>query len=60
MVVLKKQYIYSAKGKPVAVVMDIDTFKKIEEILDDIEDVKIIEARFGEPDLNWDEIKSGF
>jgi len=58
MVVIKKQYIRDKDGKPVAVVVDLETFKEIEELLEDIDDLKIVEERFDEEDLNWDEVKS--
>ena len=54
---IEKQYILGADGKPIAVVLDIDAFREIEELLEDIEDLKIVDARIGEPDLDWDEVK---
>ena len=56
MTTINKQYIYGADGEPVAVVLDLETFKEIEELLQDIEDIKIVEARRSEPDLDWDEV----
>ena len=55
---IKKQIIVDADGKPVAVVVDIATFKEIEELLADVGDVEIVEARAEEADLDWDEIKT--
>jgi len=57
MTTINKQYIYGADGEPVAVVLDLETFKEIEELLQDIEDIKIVEARRSEPDLEWDEVR---
>jgi len=57
MTTINKQYIYGADGEPVAVVLDLETFREIEEILQDIEDIKIVEARRSEPDLDWDEVR---
>ena len=58
MIIIKKQYIRDKKGKPVAVVVDLETFREIEERLEDIEDLKIVEERLDEEDLDWDEVKS--
>jgi len=58
MIIIKKQYIRDKKGKPVAVVVDLETFREIEELLEDIEDLKIVEERLDEEDLDWDEVKS--
>lgn len=57
MTTINKQYIYGADGEPVAVVLDLETFKEIEEILQDIENIKIVEARRSESDLDWDEVR---
>lgn len=53
MVTIKKQLIFGKDGKPVAVVVDLETFKEIEELLEDVGDLKIVEARDGEADLDW-------
>jgi hypothetical protein len=55
---IKKQIIVDADGKPVAVVVDIATFRAIEELLADVADVEIVEARLEEADLEWEEIKT--
>ncbi len=57
MVTIKKQIIIGKDGKPVAVVVDVETFNEIEEMLEDVADVKIVEARADEADLDWDEVK---
>lgn len=57
MTTINKQYIYGADGEPVAVVLDLETFKEIEEILQDLGDVKIAEVRRCEPDLDWDKVR---
>jgi len=59
MITIKKQLIRDRKGKAIAVVMDLKTFKEIEELLEDLEDVKIIEQRLGEADLDWEEVITG-
>lgn len=53
MVTIKKQIIFGKDGKPVAVVVDLETFKEVEELLEDVADLKIVEARDGEPDLAY-------
>jgi hypothetical protein len=45
-------------GRPVAVVVDLETFKEIEELLEDIADLKIVEARADEPGLDWESVKA--
>jgi len=50
-VTIKKQIIIGHDGRPVAVVIDLETFKEIEELLEDVADLKIVEARADEPDL---------
>ena len=57
MVTIKKQIIIGKDGKPVAVVVDVETFNEIEEMLEDIADVKIVEARAEEADLDWETVK---
>ena len=57
MTTINKQYIYGADGEPVAVVLDLETFKEIEELLQDIEDIKIVEVRRSEPELDWDGVR---
>jgi len=57
MTTITKQYIYGIDGKPVAVVLDMETFKEIEEILQDLEDVKVVEKRKDEIDLDWEKVK---
>lgn len=57
MVTIKKQIIIDKDGKPVAVVVDVETFNEIEEMLEDIADVKIVEARAEEADLDWETVK---
>ena len=54
MVTIKKQLIMGKDGRPVAVVVDLETFREIEELLEDIADLKIVEARADEPDLDWE------
>lgn len=54
---IDKRYIVGEDGKPVAVVLDIDVFREIEEILEDIEDAKIAEVRSDEPDISWEKAK---
>jgi PHD/YefM family antitoxin component YafN of YafNO toxin-antitoxin module len=56
-VTIKKQIIIGKDGKPVAVVVDVETFNEIEEMLEDVADVKIVEARADEADLDWDDVK---
>jgi len=53
-VTIKKQLIMGKDGRPVAVVVDLETFREIEELLEDIADLKIVEARADEPDLDWE------
>lgn len=57
MTTINKQYIYGADGEPVAVVLDLETFKEIEELLQDIEDIKIVEVRRSESELDWDGVR---
>lgn len=57
MVTIKKQIIIGKDGKPVAVVVDVETFNEIEEMLEDVADVKIVEARADEADLDWETVK---
>jgi len=57
-VTIKKQLIMGKDGKPVAVVVDLETFKEIEELLEDVADLKIVEARADEPDLDWESVKA--
>jgi hypothetical protein len=57
-VTIKKQLIFGKDGKPVAVVVDLETFKEIEELLEDVADLKIVEARAGEADLDWETVKA--
>ena len=58
MVTIKKQIIFGKDGKPLAVVVDLETFKEIEELLEDVADLKIVEARAGEPDLDGETVKA--
>jgi PHD/YefM family antitoxin component YafN of YafNO toxin-antitoxin module len=53
-VTIKKQIIIGHDGRPVAVVIDLETFKEIEDLLEDVADLKIVEARADEPELDWD------
>jgi hypothetical protein len=59
MITIKKQFIRDRKGKAIAVVVDLKTFEEIEELLEDLNDVKIIEQRMDEPDLDWEKVKTG-
>ena len=58
MVTIKKQIIFGKDGKPVAVVVDVETFREIEELLEDVADLTIVEARAGEADLDWETVKA--
>jgi PHD/YefM family antitoxin component YafN of YafNO toxin-antitoxin module len=58
MVTIKKQLIMGKDGKPVAVVVDLETFKEIEELLQDVADLKIVEARADEAELDWESVKA--
>ncbi|NIT34934.1 MAG: type II toxin-antitoxin system prevent-host-death family antitoxin [candidate division Zixibacteria bacterium] len=58
MVTIKKQIIIGNDGRPVAVVIDLETFKEIEELLEDVADLKIVEARADEADLDWESVKA--
>ena len=58
MVTIKKQIIFGKDGKPLAVVVDLETFKEIEELLEDVADLKIVETREGEPDLDGETVKA--
>ena len=60
MVTIKKQVIFGKDGKPVAVVVDLETFKEIEELLEDVADLKIVEAREGEAEVDWETVKAEF
>jgi prevent-host-death family protein len=55
---IKKQIITGRDGRPVAVVVDVETFKEIEELLEDVADLKIVEARADEADLDWESVKT--
>jgi len=57
MLTVKKQFILGRNDEPIAVVLDISTFREIEEILEDLDDVRVIEARRSEPVLEWYEVK---
>jgi len=59
MITIRKQLIRNSKGEAIAVVLDLQTFNRIEKLLEDLEDVKIIEQRMDEPDLDWEKVKTG-
>jgi hypothetical protein len=57
MLTVKKQFILGQNDEPIAVVLDINTFREIEELLEDLDDVQVIESRRSEPVYDWEEIK---
>ena len=50
------QYVVDANGQKIAVLIDIQTYKKMIEVLEDIDDVKAYDDRIN---IVQDEIKSG-
>lgn len=57
MLTIKKQYIRNQKDEIVAVVLDVETFRKIEELMEDLADIRIVEERADEEDLDWETVK---
>lgn len=49
---MKKQFVVNERNEPVAVLLDLDTFRKIEQILEDYALGKAIKAVEDEPSLN--------
>jgi hypothetical protein len=57
MTVIQKQYIVDEEDRKVAVQIDIKTFEKIEEILENYALVQLMEENEGEPALALEEAK---
>ena len=58
MTVIQKQYIVDEEDRKVAVQIDIKTFEKIEEILENYALAQLIEENEGEPALELEEAKT--
>ncbi len=50
-------YITDSKNRRQAVVINLKTFKKHEEEIEDLLDVIIAESRKDEPSISWEEVK---
>lgn len=51
------QYIVDEDGERVGIVLDIETYQRIMELLEDVIDNKLIEETLGEPTTPWEEVK---
>ncbi len=57
---MKKRYVVDERGNPVAVQLDIETFKKIEELLEDHALFKAVEEVHDEESLDLEEAKTRY
>ncbi|NOZ69358.1 MAG: hypothetical protein GXP46_08985 [Deferribacteres bacterium] len=44
-----KQYVTDKRGHKIAAILDIDEIKRLEELLEDVADLKVVEDRIKEP-----------
>jgi hypothetical protein len=58
MTIIQKQYIVDEEDRKVAVQIDIKTFEKIEELLENYALVRLMEENEGEPSLELEEAKT--
>lgn len=58
MLAIKKRYVIDAKKRPVAVQIDIETFEKIEQLLEDYALGKFIEENESADELSLEEAKA--
>lgn len=49
-----KQYVIDRKGQKVAAILDIDELIRVEELLEDISDLKSIKDRIAEPEEDYE------
>ena len=49
-----KQYITDSKGQRVAAILDIKELSKIEDLLEDLSDLKVIKDRVAEPEGDYE------
>ncbi len=49
-----KQYITDDKGHKIAVIIDIKEFKRLEDLIEDLSDIKSIEDRKNEPEEDYE------
>ena len=54
---IKTTYVKDNEGNDIAVILDINTFKEIQEMIEDIEDIKIIESIMDEPTISLDKVE---
>jgi len=52
---IAKQYIVNEHNQPIAVVLDLDTFKKVEELLEDVLLAKAMDEVEGEEPMSLEE-----
>jgi len=60
MLAIKKKYVVDAKKRPVAVQIDIETFEKIEQLLEDYALGKLIEQNDPSDELSLEEAKAEY
>jgi len=60
MLAIKKKYVTDAKKRPVAVQIDIETFEKIEQLLEDYALGKLIEQNDPSDELSLEEAKAEY
>jgi len=49
-----KQYITNAKGHKVAAILDIKEFSRVNDLIEDLIDLKVIEDRIAEPSEDYE------
>ena len=49
-----KEFVTDKKGHKIAAILDIDDLARVEELLEDLIDLKYIEERVNEPDINYE------
>ncbi|NOZ69422.1 MAG: hypothetical protein GXP46_09320 [Deferribacteres bacterium] len=49
-----KQYVIDKRGHRIAAILDMEEIKRLEELLEDIADLKVIEDRIREPVENYE------
>ncbi|NQU04485.1 MAG: hypothetical protein HQ568_00220 [Calditrichaeota bacterium] len=52
-----RQYIVDEKGDRVGIVLDIETYRQMMELLEDAFDVQLINETLGEPTIPWAKVK---
>jgi hypothetical protein len=52
-----RQYIVNENGERVGIVLDIETYKRMMEFLEDAFDIQLINETIGEPTTPWEEVK---